>query len=275
MQKRTFNWEQAAGVVWPILVARAKTRRTIFYGEIAPTLNVHHRHVRLALGPIQVYCLDVRLPPLTALVISKANASPGTGFVGWDMDDLDRGRNEVFSFNWDKEENPFTNFKSGDTTTSLAKRLVSDPNNAEDVYATVRVRGLSQRIFRSALLDAYGSRCAICGLGFEEALQAAHIIPYAEAAPSQRMDPRNGILLCSSHHHIFDRRNLTINSKYKVVYADPEMTWGGYSESDKAMTINVVGQKITLPIDRRLWPSTDLLSKRNADDEWEAAALQE
>lgn len=275
MQRQKFNWERAAGIVWPLLVERAKARRTVFYGELAPKIGTHHRHVRLALGPIQSYCLDLRLPPLTAVVVSKSDAAPGSGFVGWNIDDLEHGHEAVFSFNWDKEPNPFGGFEPSDTIGSLAQQLVDEPDEAAAVYARVRVRGIAQRIFRSSLLAAYGGRCAMCGLGFEEAIEAAHIISFSESTAALKMDPRNGLLLCSSHHRLLDGRNLTVNADYRIVYADPAMDWGGYTEADVAMTAGLSGREITLPADRRLWPSAALLSRRNEEDGWDAASLAE
>lgn len=259
--------------MWPLLVERAGLRKTIFYKEIAVKIGTHHRHVRHALGPIQAYCLDAKLPPLTAIVISKSKGRPGLGFIAWDMADLEHGNAEIFSFNWDNQPNPFGGFASGDTITSLGQQLAEHPDKAATVYARIKVREIAQRIFRSALITAYSGRCAMCRLGFEEALEGAHIIPLSGLTAALKIDPRNGLLLCSSHHRLFDYNYLTINSKYRIVCSDPTMALGGYEDSDKAMTSSLSGRKITLPADRRLWPSIELLSKRNEDNEWDLELL--
>ncbi len=61
---------------------------------------------------------------------------------------------------------------------------------------------LHQAAFRERVLDAYGSRCALCRLGHAELLDAAHITPDADEAG----DPvvTNGLCLCRLHHGAFD-----------------------------------------------------------------------
>ncbi|MFN0083798.1 MAG: HNH endonuclease [Blastocatellia bacterium] len=41
----------------------------------------------------------------------------------------------------------------------------------------------------------------MCGIAFLELLDAAHIISHKEAGTH---DPRNGMILCASHHRAFD-----------------------------------------------------------------------
>jgi len=65
--------------------------------------------------------------------------------------------------------------------------------------AIVQRRG--QGPFRERLLDAYGRRCAITACAAVEALEAAHIVPYA-GEPTNRVD--NGLLLRSDIHTLFD-----------------------------------------------------------------------
>lgn len=61
---------------------------------------------------------------------------------------------------------------------------------------------LHQAAFRARVLEAYGSRCALCRLGHAELLDAAHITPDADVAG----DPvvTNGLSLCRLHHGAFD-----------------------------------------------------------------------
>jgi putative restriction endonuclease len=56
------NWDHAAGVVWPVLTDAAKNRKVITYGTIAPLIGTNPLNVGRALGPIQDFCLEDRLP---------------------------------------------------------------------------------------------------------------------------------------------------------------------------------------------------------------------
>jgi putative restriction endonuclease len=67
---------------------------------------------------------------------------------------------------------------------------------------------LHQRLFRSTVLNAYGTRCAICNLKHRVLLDAAHIIPDAhdDGAPTVV----NGMAMCKIHHAAFDAHILGV-----------------------------------------------------------------
>ena len=258
------NWQYAAGLVWPIITAAAKRSAKLTYNDIAPYIPTNPLSVRHALSPIQDYCLENRLPPLTAIVIGKTSKKPGTGFIAWDIDDINAAYKAVFEYNWENESNPYGGFESKDTVESLGKQLIRNVDSNSDVYSKVRVRGIAQLVFREALLRAYQYQCAICKFSFAYALEAAHIIPWQMADSSQRLDPRNGLLLCASHHKMFDAGLITVSRSYKVIY-DLGMKDGPYSEADKLLTIALHGKPIHLPTDERHWPNPDWLGSRH---EW-------
>jgi putative restriction endonuclease len=261
------NWDHAAGVVWAILTHRARRRQTTTYGEIAPAIDTNPLNVGRALGPIQDYCLETRLPPLTAIVVG-VGGKPGEGFIAWDVDDLDAAQRQVFDWDWSKETNPYGTFAEGETVDSLADEILVNLTKAPDIYAKVRARGVAQRIFKSMLLKAYDSQCAFCGLTFEEALQACHILPWNKSSNSQRLDPRNGLLLCSTHHCLFDGGWITLSRALKIAFCDMKKEYAPYSAVDKALTLSLAGKKPYLPKDKRLWPSIGLLTARHKLDEW-------
>src|SRR5665647_2819139 len=63
---------------------------------------------------------------------------------------------------------------------------------------------MSERdFFRSLILSVYNEQCAICNMPVRRLLVASHIVPWS-VDPSQRMNPRNGICLCSLHDRAFD-----------------------------------------------------------------------
>lgn len=72
---------------------------------------------------------------------------------------------------------------------------------------------LGQGSFRAAVLDAYGGRCAITGDRVVHVLQAAHIRSFSRGGPHL---VRNGLLLRSDLHTLFDRGYLTVTSDYRL-----------------------------------------------------------
>ncbi len=257
------NWQYCAGVIWPTLVNAAKNKTTLQYlRDIVPLINTSAIASGRALGPIQDFCLENRLPPLTAIVVAKTTGLPGEGFIAWDVDDIDSAQQSVFAFNWDAIPNPFGGFGEYDTIDSFAEEILDNPNKTEEVYTKVRVRGIVQQIFRKVLLEAYDYKCAFCDLNFEEALDAAHIIPWRDASPSQRLDPSNGLLLCATHHKLFDNDYLSIDESLKIQYLG-EVDESNFSDMDKVLTLNLIGKKIKLPTNKTFYPNKAFIKMRN------------
>jgi putative restriction endonuclease len=67
---------------------------------------------------------------------------------------------------------------------------------------------LHQPVFRSRVLRAYESTCAICRLRHTDLLDAAHILP--DGHPLGNPVVPNGLALCKIHHAAFDRNILGI-----------------------------------------------------------------
>jgi putative restriction endonuclease len=158
--------------------------------------------------------------------------------------------------------NPFAYASHGETAEHLAQRLVRDPASAGPVYQLVKMRGIAQRIFRDALFEAYGGACAFCGLTFVEALDAAHVYPWSVCSPSDRMNVRNGLLLCSNHHRMFDNKWILITDDYRIVYGDMNLTEGPYSRMDSIFGPDLHDTRIRLPARKELWPHPELIRKR-------------
>ena len=246
-QEMSKNWFDIAGDVWPRLVQAAAAGAILHYKQLEDVAQTNGHNVGYALGPIQAYCKEMRFPPLTAIVVNSTTGIPGTGFDAWDIDDLQTAHEKVFAFNWSAVENPFADFGADDTPETLGRQLYEDPASAEDVYRKVKSRGLVQKVFREALLLAYNAECAMCGLTYLEALQSAHIVPWAEASHAERLDVRNGVLLCSLHHALFDHGYLTIDPDYRIHFYDWKMEDGNYSAADKSFTVKLHGAGSSYP----------------------------
>lgn len=88
-------------------------------------------------------------------------------------------------------------------------RLIEEGNfTARNRRAQALVREGSTR-FRDPVLRNFHYRCAVCGIGETNLLDAAHIDSYAEH-PEVGLDPRNGVALCVLHHRAMDRGLLWI-----------------------------------------------------------------
>ena len=236
------NQHERAFRAWSILTGCARRNESITYGDIAAKLGIHHRVVRFVLGKIQDYCLEQRLPPLTILVINQKTRRPSDGFIAWDAHDIPDGRKLVFGFQWKTIPNPFQFASDGSSYDQLVSKLKNTPNQSQDVYAKVKVRGIAQQIFRSALREVYGDACAFCGASFPMCLDAAHIIPWSQSTSMQRLNVRNGILMSSLHHRLFDQQLLTVDESYLIRFYDPKMNDGSYSKYDKILTADLHGE---------------------------------
>ena len=74
------------------------------------------------------------------------------------------------------------------------------------VVTTARV---GQNFFRAAVLSAYNGRCCITGLSVPSLLVASHIVPW-RLDRTNRVNPRNGLLLSALHDKAFDNGLLTV-----------------------------------------------------------------
>ena len=87
-----------ACLMWQALVARATTRRTVTYGELAK--DIGYGAPNLMSGPLELifrYCKAHQCPDLTVLVVTQATGKPGDGN---NTDDVDAEREWVFAHPW-------------------------------------------------------------------------------------------------------------------------------------------------------------------------------
>ena len=81
---------------------------------------------------------------------------------------------------------------------------------------SVRPR-VGQGIFRTRVADAYARQCAVTREKTFPALEAAHIRPFKE---DPRHYVRNGLLLRSDIHKLFDTGYVTVNPDYQFEVSD-------------------------------------------------------
>src|SRR5882724_4835605 len=201
--------DEGARRIWPVLVEIARTKgRDISYTELAEKISSLTPILGRQLGLILSYCNEELLPPLTVLVVGKHSRLPGKGFYSLFGEDISEARKAVLDHRW-SGPNPFGYAEDGTNIASLANAAVKNPQNSGDIYALVKTRGIAQQIFREAVKRIH-TGCAFCGITHPTCLQAAHVIPYADASHEMRISPHNGILLCANHHLMFDRFEIAI-----------------------------------------------------------------
>jgi putative restriction endonuclease len=86
--------------------------------------------------------------------------------------------------------------------------------SAEDREGVSKVRS-KQQAFSNQIKVNYGNKCAICDLSTKQFLVGSHIIPWSYCKET-RLDPSNGICLCSLHDKAFDEGFVTIDSNYII-----------------------------------------------------------
>lgn len=127
-----------------------------------------------------------------------------------------------------------------------------------DRQASTKVR-VNQHFFRSMIVAGYRSRCAVCELPLRQLLVASHIVPWSVDG-SERMNPCNGICLCTIHDRAFDTGLLLIGGDYRV-----SLDQGAWCEKESAVVrdyfLKYDGHTIALP--DRWHPARELLSRRS------------
>lgn len=136
----------------------------------------------------------------------------------------------------------------------LRARVAEGPRPAGTIYERESRPG--QRIFKAALLAAYGGACAVTHEHSLPVLDAAHIRPCAEDGPDH---VSNGLLLRTDLHRLFDAGHVTVTPRFEfeVSRALMELYENGRTYYDLQRALH--GRRIRLPEHRRDWPSREAL----------------
>lgn len=120
---------------------------------------------------------------------------------------------------------------------------------------------LHQGRFRTQVLGAYRTRCAICRLKERSLLDAAHIVGDARAGGEPVVD--NGLSLCSIHHRAYDGDLVSVTPAHRVAVSRRLLT-----EIDGPMLALLKGfhgAPIELPRRPGDHPDRDRLAARHAE----------
>lgn len=99
----------------------------------------------------------------------------------------------------------------------------------------------------------YGNKCAVCGISEPEFLVAGHISRWPDD-PLNRLNPANGICLCSLHDKAFEHGYIGIDDVHQLMVDSKRI----HSGSALSTLLNgIEGKKIFVP--KRDKPDVNLL----------------
>lgn len=161
----------------------------------------------------------------------------------------------------------FTSNWNDSTIESEALLDIIEPQNSVELEITTSIfpeettreqtikarRG--QRFFQKTILNIYNSACAVCNLPIPELLIASHIIPWRQSV-EHRLNPRNGLCLCSIHDRAFDNGLISIDGNYSILISNKIASYLP-SESLDNFLLKFTTQQITLP--EKFIPSQEFL----------------
>jgi hypothetical protein len=96
--------EERAQQLWSILVLAAHNRQILTYAIVSQACGVPAPSIGDFLRPIQQYCSERELPPLTSIIVNKSTGLPGGGFIA--AENVPLAQMETFSKNWLEEQAP-------------------------------------------------------------------------------------------------------------------------------------------------------------------------
>lgn len=76
---------------------------------------------------------------------------------------------------------------------------------------------IGQGGYRQRMLKVWDGRCAVTGLGIQEALTASHAMAWKESDNRQRLDEYNGLLLSATLDRLFDRGLISFSNSGELL----------------------------------------------------------
>jgi hypothetical protein len=143
---------------------------------------------------------------------------------------------------------------------SEASGLVAPP---EETAAERARRGVSTLVrraqFGKEVVEAYGGRCALCGLNFG-LVEGAHIYPVQ--APGSKDTVWNGLALCGNHHAAFDRHFVWIEPDRRSVKIHPTLLSAVSGDQTARQFVESTLPRLRSPASRKQEPHADMFLQR-------------
>ncbi|HXQ89101.1 MAG TPA: HNH endonuclease [Solirubrobacterales bacterium] len=115
------------------------------------------------------------------------------------------------------------------TAVEAADALENDDDATKERARVVTTRLARSSTFRPKVLKAYEPKCALCDIGLDVLLEAAHIFPVN--LPGSSDSAANGLPVCLHHHALLDEHKIYIDSDDLSVKLHPELRSGRLGES--------------------------------------------
>jgi hypothetical protein len=95
-----FTAPERAAQIWSVLGLAARNRQILTYRMLGKLIGVPARGLGHLLEPVQSYCLEEGLPPLTILVVQEETGLPGSGFSAATASEFTKRQLQVFDYDW-------------------------------------------------------------------------------------------------------------------------------------------------------------------------------
>lgn len=145
------------------------------------------------------------------VVVQPDSTSRRVVHLGWveDWDD----RSELFSIAFADAPPPPMPAATEEDDLPFQLERATAPSRKVSATSRPGQHRFSFRVFRR-----YRAECAVCDVSVMGLLDAAHLRAYRDKGSD---DPRNGLVLCATHHRAFDKRLFAINpSTLELVFRD-------------------------------------------------------
>ncbi len=224
----------------PILVDRALSGLTIFYGDLAAELGVERgRNMNYVLGCVgttldefsEIWREDI--PLLQALAVNKATNLPGSGFESTGRAELKLAaesvtRRERFEAIWTDVSNyvgwPRILNELGLPPSSGLSDAIQDIwlEKDKDLSPTEKKRLRDERVGQQRFRWRVGRierRCRVTKISQQVHLRASHIKPWAVCSVEEKCDGFNGLFLAPHIDHLFDRGYISFSDDGRLLVA--------------------------------------------------------
>jgi len=94
---------QRALQLWSILVLAARSRQIWTYEIVGNACGLPAVSIGDFLRPIQQFCAENNLPPLTSIIVNKSDGMPGEGFLA---ENVPLAQSQTFEKNWQEVRAP-------------------------------------------------------------------------------------------------------------------------------------------------------------------------
>lgn len=105
----------------------------------------------------------------------------------------------------------------------------TEPTERQNLQ-TIRTK---QATYRQKVITLWHGRCAVTGVDEEKWLIASHIKPWRESTDSERVDPKNSLLLSPNYDKLFDRGVISFNPSNGKILLPEKMSAAFWRNLDR------------------------------------------